>query len=67
MAQKLAETTAALHPTIADLGDLDTWPVQPSPLLLAAARRNSELPAWLAALQPLSNFSGIAAELKGTT
>ena len=67
MAQKLAETTAALHPTIADLGDLDTWPVQPSPLLLAAARRNSELPAWLAALQLFSNFSGIAAEFKGTT
>jgi hypothetical protein len=67
MAQMLAETTARLSPTIADLGGLDTWPVQPSPVLLAAARRNSQLSAWLAALQLFSNFSDIAGESKGTT
>ena len=41
---------AALNPTVADLGGLDSWPIPPTPGLLAATRQNSGLSTWLAAL-----------------
>jgi hypothetical protein len=46
-ASTLADATASLSLTVADLGGSDTWPFPPTPALLAAARRNSELSAWL--------------------
>jgi hypothetical protein len=62
MAHEQADAIVGLNPTVADLEGSDTWPVPPSPALLAAARRNSELPAWLAALRQFSDSSGTAAE-----
>lgn len=54
-ARKLADAAAGLlSPTVADLADSDTWPFPPPRALLAAARQNSGLPAWLAALPQLS-------------
>jgi hypothetical protein len=49
-AQLLAEAVAELNPTVADLSGSDSWPRPPSAVLLPAARENSELLAWLAAL-----------------
>ena len=49
-ARWLAEAVAGLSPTVADLGGWDSWPFPPPAALLAAARHNSGLLAWLAAL-----------------
>jgi hypothetical protein len=64
--RKLVKTTTGLNPTIADLGGLADWPVPPSPALLAATRRNSELSAWLPALPLFPGISGTAAASTGT-
>jgi hypothetical protein len=47
----LAHAVARLKPTVADLTGAGTWPRPLPEPLLAAARQNSELPAWLAALK----------------
>jgi NACHT domain len=49
-AEYLAEAVAELNPTVADLYGSDSWPCPPGTVLLAAARENSELFAWLGAL-----------------
>jgi hypothetical protein len=51
---QLERTIAGLGPTVAELGGSETWPSPPTLELLAAARQNSSLSAWLAALPLLS-------------
>jgi hypothetical protein len=58
----LADAVSKLSPTVADLSGSETWPFPPTPGLLAAARRNSGLPAWLAALPLLSRSAHTAAD-----
>ena len=53
-AQPLTEGIIALNPTAVDLRGSGTWPTPPTPALLAAARRNTRLPVWLASLPLLS-------------
>ena len=53
-ARELAYAVAELSVTAADLGGSGTWPFPPTTALLTAARRKSELPAWLAVLPQLS-------------
>jgi len=65
IARELAEAVALLSPTVADLGNSDSWPSPPTPALLAAARQNSGLAAWLAALPLLSRSARAAAESDG--
>jgi hypothetical protein len=43
-----------LDPTVHDLGPWHSWAVPPTTQLLIAARRNSPLPVWLAALPSLA-------------
>jgi hypothetical protein len=50
----LEDAAIDLSPTVADLAGSDGWPFPPTPVLLAAARQNSKLSAWLAALPLLS-------------
>jgi hypothetical protein len=54
MARGLVDTVARLSPTVADLDGSDGWPSPPTSALLAAARQNSKLSTWLAALPTLS-------------
>ena len=61
-AESLADAVSKLSPTVADLSGSETWPFPPTPGLLAAARRNSGLPAWLAALPLLSRSAHTAAD-----
>jgi hypothetical protein len=61
-AKDLADAVSMLSPTVADLSGSETWPFPPTPGLLAAARRNSGLPAWLAALPLLSRSAHTAAD-----
>ena len=49
-ARQLADAIAGLSPTIADLGGSSTWPLPPTPGLLAAARHNSKASSWIASL-----------------
>jgi NACHT domain len=53
-AGNLLKTLGKLSPTISDLADCGSWPYRPTQALLSAARHNSELSAWIAAL-PLFN------------
>jgi hypothetical protein len=53
-ARMLANAIAELTPTVADLDGSSAWQFPPTPALMAAARRNSPLPAWIAALPLLS-------------
>ncbi len=62
MARDLADAVAWLSPTVADLGGPDSWPFPPIRALLAAARQNSGLLAWLAVLPLLSRSARTAAE-----
>jgi hypothetical protein len=50
LAASVADAIARLSPTVSDLRNAGTWPLPSTPALLAAARHNSGLPAWLAAL-----------------
>jgi hypothetical protein len=50
----ITQSVVGLNPTVADLAGSDSWPLAPTPALLAAARRNSALHAWVAALPLLS-------------
>lgn len=59
VAQRLAAAVARLSPTVADLGEPDTWPCAPTHELLAAARQNSSLSAWIAILPQLPEPAGI--------
>jgi hypothetical protein len=54
-AREVADVVAGLNPRVADLVGSDSWPFPPNPAMLAAARQNSGLPAWLAALLLLSS------------
>jgi NACHT domain len=49
-ASGLTRVVAGLNPTIADLGGSGGWPYPPTQELLAAARQNTGLSAWLADL-----------------
>jgi hypothetical protein len=49
----LAHALIPLDPTVADLGSQRNWKIRPDDALLAAARRNSTLDDWLAALPSL--------------
>ena len=53
--RELAEAVAGLGVIVADLDHSRTWRFPPTATLLAAARRNSELRDWLAALPLLSD------------
>ena len=48
---ELAETLAKPDPAMADLGS-NNWPCPLTPKLLAASRKNSELPGWLVCSPP---------------
>jgi hypothetical protein len=61
-AREVADVVAGLNPRVADLVGSDSWPFPPNPAMLAAARQNSGLPAWLAALPLLSRSALTAAE-----
>ena len=55
---RLASILTQLHPTVADLKAWHTWP-EPAKLpttLLAAARRNSSLTAWVDALSTYASW-----------
>jgi hypothetical protein len=52
------DTIAQLSPTIADLDSSGSWVSPPTPALLAAARQNSRLSTWLAALPAVSGLLG---------
>jgi hypothetical protein len=54
LAKALMDAVAELGPTVDDLDGSDAWPHPLTPALLAAARPNSGLSAWLAALPLLS-------------
>ena len=54
LGRNLISALALLDPAIPDLSGSERWPEPPMHDLLAAVRRNSELPAWLAALPRLS-------------
>ncbi len=56
-AEELAGGVARLDPTVQDLRTWRTWAVQPTAELLAAARRNSALTSWLAALPLVTSRS----------
>lgn len=49
-AQWLAAAGAVLNPAVADPGGPGNRPISSTPALLAAARHNSGLPAWLGTL-----------------
>jgi hypothetical protein len=51
----LARATAALNPTVSDLGGWREWPWPPHLEVLAAARRNSELGDWLGMIPLLAD------------
>jgi hypothetical protein len=58
VAQDLVSCVSLFDPTVHDLSSWRTWAVPPTAELLAAARRNSVLDEWLAALssfRPLSS------------
>ncbi len=65
MARVLGEAIAQLSPTAADLAGWDRWPLPPRPALLAAARQNSKLPAWLTALRLSSLAPGYPTLARG--
>jgi hypothetical protein len=54
IAQRVADVLVRLSPTVSDLYGSDGWPFPPTTAVLAAARRNSEISAWLGALPGLS-------------
>jgi hypothetical protein len=56
-AGRLISAMAKLDPTADDLITWPAWEARPDADLLAAARRNSALAAWLAALSPLAPLS----------
>src|SRR6185312_4652029 len=56
MAQYLEHGMAQLDPSVDDLRTWRSWAVAPTVELLAAARRNSSLTAWLAALPTLPSL-----------
>src|SRR6185437_15770082 len=58
--RELAEVVAVLGVLVADLDHSRTWRFPPSATLLAAARKNSELRDWLAALPLLSDTRAAA-------
>ena len=62
-AQQLADICAKLSPTAADLVDSSTWQFPPTSTLLAAARQNSELYTWVAALPSITGVARTAAEI----
>jgi hypothetical protein len=57
-AARLTGRLAQLDPTAEDLRTWRAWAVRPTTELLAAARRNSALTNWLAALPSLTSLSG---------
>jgi hypothetical protein len=65
MARELADALAVLNPSVADLGGSDCWRIPPTVALLAAARHNSRLSDWLAAVPLLSRSARIAADPHG--
>jgi hypothetical protein len=54
VAPDLARAVARLHPTVTEFLGADGSPLTATPELLAVARQNSPLPAWLVALPLLS-------------
>ena len=56
VATNLCVVIAKLGVTVADIGDSRAWSVPPAPRLVVAARRNSVLQDWLAALPLLSDY-----------
>ncbi len=57
LATPLATGVAQLDPTIHDLSTWRAWAAPPTAELLAAARQNSALADWIAALSPLATLS----------
>ena len=55
-AGKLTNSLVGLNPTTGDLAGWQGWRVPPDSKLLAAARRNSAIPDWLAALPSLAGL-----------
>jgi NACHT domain len=55
-AKRLVDGLARLEPTVSDLDNWRTWEVPPTVDLLAAVRRNSGVPAWLATLPLLAGL-----------
>jgi hypothetical protein len=53
LAARLVDALSRLDPGVADLASWRTWEAPPSAELLAAARRNTRLAEWLAALPSL--------------
>jgi hypothetical protein len=57
LALALSKALAGLGVTVADLDGCEGWPLGPGAMLLAAARRNSGLTEWLAALPTISGIA----------
>ena len=58
LAARLVDGLVQLDPATRDINTWPTWAVPPTSELLAAVRRNSELPAWLVTLPTLAPLSG---------
>jgi hypothetical protein len=61
-AHELANAIASLGPTVRDMSGWHTWAVHPSAELLAAARRNSSIDEWIAALHSFTSLSTLDSE-----